>query len=407
MAKIEHSGTQYPFEFRGKGGEYFKIWIVNILLTILTLYIYSAWAKVRNKRYFYGNTYLNNSSFEYHAKPIQILKGRIFAVIVLIIYVVTQIYFPTAGAIAAVLLLLITPWIISRSIRFNARMSSHRNVRFRFSGKARTLYLYMLLYPLLALLVLGAVIAGLTYFSHLLPEPVIIAGVALTTLVGFFFILPMIQRLMMSYQVNHLQYGTGKFLAKLKTGKFAAILFKLILLYVVMIFLMIMLMGGIVALLAVAAGVNLEELLPALQGGNPESLQNVMQEIGQGYVIAAVALFYLLFLMLLLFVGAYQQSRTRNYVLNATSLDDRLTLSSTLKLFPFFWLLFSNLLITVLTLGLGYPWVKVRTARYFANNTNVYSEGSLDGFVSEQEEKQSSLMEELGDAFDTDFDLGL
>jgi len=41
------------FEFRGDGMEYFKIWIVNILLTILTLGIYSAWATVRNNRYFY------------------------------------------------------------------------------------------------------------------------------------------------------------------------------------------------------------------------------------------------------------------------------------------------------------------------------------------------------------------
>ena len=45
---------ELPFEFRGDGAEYFKIWIVNILLTIVTLGIYSAWAKVRNNRYFYS-----------------------------------------------------------------------------------------------------------------------------------------------------------------------------------------------------------------------------------------------------------------------------------------------------------------------------------------------------------------
>jgi uncharacterized membrane protein YjgN (DUF898 family) len=27
----------YPFEFTGSGGEYFRIWIVNLALTILTL----------------------------------------------------------------------------------------------------------------------------------------------------------------------------------------------------------------------------------------------------------------------------------------------------------------------------------------------------------------------------------
>lgn len=44
-----------PFRFTGNGREYFRIWIVNTLLTILTLGIYSAWAKVRKKRYIYGN----------------------------------------------------------------------------------------------------------------------------------------------------------------------------------------------------------------------------------------------------------------------------------------------------------------------------------------------------------------
>ncbi|MGA3159250.1 MAG: DUF898 family protein, partial [Steroidobacteraceae bacterium] len=46
----------FPAEFRGEGGEYFRIWIVNLLLTLLTLGIYSAWAKVRKQRYLYSNT---------------------------------------------------------------------------------------------------------------------------------------------------------------------------------------------------------------------------------------------------------------------------------------------------------------------------------------------------------------
>ena len=42
-----------PVEFTGNAGEYFKIWIVNIALTVVTLGVYSAWAKVRKLRYFY------------------------------------------------------------------------------------------------------------------------------------------------------------------------------------------------------------------------------------------------------------------------------------------------------------------------------------------------------------------
>ena len=69
-------GGFHRVTFTGKASEYFGIWIVNVLLTILTLGIYSAWAKVRRNRYFFGNTVLLGRSFEYHARGLQILVGR-------------------------------------------------------------------------------------------------------------------------------------------------------------------------------------------------------------------------------------------------------------------------------------------------------------------------------------------
>src|SRR3954464_11448441 len=66
-----------PFQFTGRAGEYFRIWIVNVCLSVITLGIYSAWAKVRRKRYFYGNTLLNRAAFDYTGDPKAILKGRL------------------------------------------------------------------------------------------------------------------------------------------------------------------------------------------------------------------------------------------------------------------------------------------------------------------------------------------
>jgi uncharacterized membrane protein YjgN (DUF898 family) len=68
------------FTFTGSGSEYFRIWIANLLLTIVTFGIYSAWAKVRRTRYFYDSTRVAGSSFEYHGEPVGILKGRLVAV---------------------------------------------------------------------------------------------------------------------------------------------------------------------------------------------------------------------------------------------------------------------------------------------------------------------------------------
>src|SRR5688572_25368406 len=51
-------------QFTGTGREYFQIWIVNLLLTIVTLGIYSAWAKVRRLQYFYRHTRLAGAGFD-------------------------------------------------------------------------------------------------------------------------------------------------------------------------------------------------------------------------------------------------------------------------------------------------------------------------------------------------------
>lgn len=143
------------FEFHGRGGEYFKIWIVNILLTILTLGIYSAWAKVRKNRYFYSNLYLDGHSFEYLADPITILKGRIVAVIAFVIYIAVNQLYPIAGAALALVIALAIPWLLVRSLMFNQRMSAYRNVQFRFCGKPGEAAAVLYLWPILGILTLG------------------------------------------------------------------------------------------------------------------------------------------------------------------------------------------------------------------------------------------------------------
>src|SRR3984957_7341822 len=75
-----------PLHFTGSGAQYFGIWIVNLLLTIVTLGIYSAWAKVRRLQYFYRHTEVAGSSFDFHGSPIRILVGRVLALVMLIAY---------------------------------------------------------------------------------------------------------------------------------------------------------------------------------------------------------------------------------------------------------------------------------------------------------------------------------
>lgn len=153
-----------PFEFSGRAGEYFKIWIVNILLTFLTLGIYSAWAKVRTRRYFYGNTFLRDSSFEYLADPVKILKGRLIVFGFFVLYAIATRIGVAAGALFGLFFLLIFPWVFVRALAFNARNSSYRNIRFDFNasyGRAAGVFIGG---GVLAALTLGF---GYPYFVYL------------------------------------------------------------------------------------------------------------------------------------------------------------------------------------------------------------------------------------------------
>jgi uncharacterized membrane protein YjgN (DUF898 family) len=123
------------FRFTGNASEYFRIWIVNTLLTVLTLGVYSAWAKIRNKQYFYGNTWVDGSNFEYLAKPLPILKGRLIAAAALGLLFGSEHYNRTLYFVLAALYTLATPWVVVKALAFNARNSAYRNLRFAFVGR--------------------------------------------------------------------------------------------------------------------------------------------------------------------------------------------------------------------------------------------------------------------------------
>jgi uncharacterized membrane protein YjgN (DUF898 family) len=157
MGETEQSVTtrEVNIEFRGDGFEYFKIWIVNVLLTIITLGIYSAWAKVRSNRYFHSNMYLDDNNFRYLAEPLAILKGRIIAIVALIIYSIAFSVSPEAGIALTVALLFLIPYFINQSLAFNHRMSSYKNIQFRFKGSYGQAFMIIYVWPIIGMLTLG------------------------------------------------------------------------------------------------------------------------------------------------------------------------------------------------------------------------------------------------------------
>lgn len=146
------------FEFRGNGTEYFRIWIVNILLSILTLGIYSAWAKVRRNQYFYGNTRLDDAAFEYLADPKKIMKGRMIAGGIILLFNLLSQMHSTLTVVLLPVFFFGVPWVILRTLAFRAYNSAYRNIRFGFKATYGQAFKTFVLWPMAVLPTLGFLI---------------------------------------------------------------------------------------------------------------------------------------------------------------------------------------------------------------------------------------------------------
>lgn len=326
--------------FTGSASEYFGIWIVNVLLTILTLGIYSAWAKVRRKRYFYGNTIILDRAFEYHAKGSQILIGRLIVVGALIAINVLGIIHPLFTLVTWLLIVIGLPWLIKRSLRFNARVTSYRNVRFDFVGSTGGAFVAVTLGSMVAFLSLG-------------------------------ILAPLASRWLWRYILNNLRYGDRAFSVDPRLGALYRALLLPVLLFV---------LGG----LLVGFGLAIAGALSGL-----------------GFFVVQYGPF--LFILFLGFVGAVYRIGVRNVVLSAAALDYRHQLLSDVPRLRYVWIAISNFVATVLTFGLMRPWAAVRMARFMNEHTGIRIHGDLGEVISGIEASGSAISAEYVDMEGFDF----
>lgn len=150
-----YMGREYRFKFHGKAMEYFGIWIVNILLTIVTLSFYSPWAKVRRLRYFYSNTEFFDRLFDFTGIPTKILIGRLIAIGIWVLFAIASYLDLWIAAFGGIAIYIALPWLVRATVRFNARNTKFANSRFYFSGTTKEAYKQFLIAIVLIIFSLG------------------------------------------------------------------------------------------------------------------------------------------------------------------------------------------------------------------------------------------------------------
>lgn len=341
-----------PIVFTGKGGEYFGIWIVNLLLSVVTLGVYSAWAKVRRLQYFYRNTALAGASFDYHGAPVSILKGRVIAFAMLLAYNLAGHFDPLLGLALGAAFACVLPWLLLRSLQFKLHNSSHRGLRFRFAGTLGESYVVFLLLPL-------------------------------ATFVTLYLLGPVWHQQLKRYQHNNSWYGQTAFSFDAPIRSF----------YKIYLVAVAILLGGI-ALMGVAAALLVPGIVQANRGAMD---QREIYTLIPLMILAAM-------LLLILFLRPYVESRLQNLVWNNTCLGPH-RFSSTVTARMLFFIMVTNLIGIVLTLGLYRPFAVVRMLKYRLESVALIAQGNLDDFAATQSAGVGALGEEAAEMFDIDIAL--
>ena len=342
-------GRVSRFRFFGTASEYFGIWFVNLLLTIVTLTLYSPWAKVRRLRYFYSHTELEGARFDFTGEARAIFLGRLLAIL---LYVGIQSGNALVGEhlqwlslVFAILLYLSIPYLLRATYRFMSRNSIYRNSRFYFSGTLAQAFLVYL-------------------------------GIGILLVFSFGLLTPYYIYRHKQYEFNHLNIGQVKFHCRATAGDF----------YKALWLPMLMIVVAYVAFFGMIAAAVMTKGKP-----DPTAFQ------------ALIPLFFLFFISLGFMVWVvtaqiYRLSWSKASVGNSP-------FSCDLSVGRYVWIAFSNYWAKAFSFGLMTPWAVIRMHRYKVESLSITWQDDPNELLTASQLPPSAFGEELSDILGIDLSL--
>ena len=362
------------FSFTGSGSEYFSIWITNVFFSIITLGIYSPWAKVRRLKYFYQNTSLDGNRFDFHGNPIAILKGRLIIFLPIALFFVFNFLgsygladIPTdstsdslpSGSVGSLffllilLLLFLVPFLIVKSLQFKTKNTSYRGLRFRFTGTVGKAFTRFLLLPFLTLFV------GL--------------------------LTPLTHQQIKEYIASNSWYGNTKFRFTATIGNFSGTYFLLILLSIAII------------VAAITVGVILGgSVVTALSYWFPE-IDSDRFLSADSFIFAIFGIYLFLYFIFWPISVALFQNLTWNHTLIGPC-----AFHSKISPAKLCWIYFTNLLGIICTVGLFIPFAQTRIAKYRMSCLSLMLNTPFESFAAGSGPDVSALGDAFTDWFDID-----
>lgn len=332
-ASVPPAIAEAALAFDGDGAEYFRIWVIQTLLNVLTLGIYSPWAKVRKARWFAQHTMLLGDRFDYHGRPLPILVGRAVALALFVAWSYAFEFSLYAGLGVFAALCIFGPLLFASAQRFRLANTSWRGLRFDFSAPRSQLYAVCV--PALAVWTVGTVLqaAGAS-----------LQAIVITSVVAM-LCLPFAHARLKAMQHSHARFAGRRFTFEGGAGEFYKLYLKAFL---------VMAGAGIAA---AAAGFVLARAAHA--GGIGRQVQSFL--VGGITVVT-----------LWMFAWPYYAARMQAIVWPRTGWGD-VRFRAEMKAQRLLAILVPGTLLTLLSVGLYWPFLAVAMARYRLETIGVVS----------------------------------
>ena len=390
----------HPLEFTGSGGEYFRVWIVNVLLSIITLGFYTPWARRRTAQYFYSHTLVAGSPLEFTAQQRKMVMGFVLLMLITLAYNIAA----NTGQDAAVGLLLLggaalSPLIWGSAMRFRLGSTRWRGLRLQFTASWKEVYLAS--WPLFALaLVWFGVFFGLQMLSPELAQ--VLEEVeeevarpkmpAFTPAMGALLLLGLVLTVLCFIRLEY----NYKSLLVLKTrvgaepGRWKPVYMDFVKVWLATVAVFILCVVGFSLLIGLLAGSSI-----ALVASQSSRMGLWL------FVVIMVSIVAGIFMLVLASAPAraYREARMFQLMWNNIGVSQVARFKCHLKSGRYVGLRLKNMLLTLLTLGLYRPFARVSEYRMKCESVTLHVKGGVEQVAGTLvRQQQGGLGDALADA---------
>ena len=361
----QHAGGESAFAFSGSWREYAPIAFTNLLLTIVTLGIYTFWARARTRRYLWSRTRFIDDRLEWTGTGLELFIGYLIAIVCffipfgfiqLMLQGVVMRGHPGAAVLIGVVTYLVIFYLVGvavfRAVRYRLSRTYWHGIR---GGSDDQGFGY-----------------GLSYLWR--------------TMVGYLalgLMVPWSMSTLWNERWGAMSFGPMRFRAH---AEWRNVFGRYLIFYLSPVFLVV----GAIAIVAIVGGLGLAS--GGFRTGAPP---------GPGTFAAlmvAVVLFYLFFFVALGLVALTYYAAFFREAAGSLHLGE-LQFGFTARTKDWVLLYLGNIGLTLVTLGIGYIFVPYRNWAFFVRHAEAFGEVTLDA-LTQSTTRDPGQGEGLLDAFD-------